>query len=206
MMKETPIFEEILRSLLRQPGLWQKLLVGGLLSFIPVVNLFAFGYLYRVSRSVRRAGRPVLPDWRLGSNWRGLFVDGLRFAVVWLAYWLLPILLALLISWLMALVFLGALANVVFISAVLYATALFSSALYRYNMREEFKDLLDLNLIFRMTWMELPRLLIPVFFFLGLVFWLLPFYGFPLFGGFLVLIVYTSLRYRSIEAQRSVAL
>lgn len=206
MMKETPIFEEVFRGMLKLPGLWQKLLIGGLLSFIPVINLFAFGYLYRVSRSIQRAGRPVLPAWQLREDWRGLFTDGLRFAVIWLAFWLLPVLLAVLFSWLMALVFLGALTNVFFISAVLYATVLFSSALYRYNMRQNFNDLLDLSLIFRMTWMELPGLLIPVFFFLGLVVWLLPFYGFSFFGGFLVLITYISLRYRSIEDRRSVAL
>lgn len=205
MTKETPIFEEVLRSLLKSPGLWQKLLVGGLLSFIPVVNLLAFGYLFRVSRSVRASGRPSLPDWQLRDDWRGLLFDGLRFAVVWLAFWLLPVLLAVLVSWLVTLVFLGALTNVFFCSAVLYATVLFSSALYRYNMRKDFNDLLDLNLIFRMTWMELPRLLIPLFFFLGLLLWLLPFYGFSFFGGFLVLITYTGLRYRSIEERRNVA-
>jgi hypothetical protein len=205
MTKETPIFEEVLRSLLKLPGLWQKLLIGGLLSFVPIINVFAFGYLYRVSLSVRSAGRPVLPAWKLREDWRGLFVDGLRFAVVWLAYWLLPVLLALLVSWLMALVFLGALANVFFVSAVLYATVLFSSALYRYTMRKDLHDLLDFALIFRMAWMELPRLIVPVFFFLGLIFWLLPFYGLSLFAGFLVLITHTSLRYRSIVERRSVA-
>ncbi|NBB79376.1 MAG: DUF4013 domain-containing protein [Verrucomicrobia bacterium] len=206
MMKETPIFEEVFRSMLKLPGLWQKLLIGGLLSFIPGINLFAFGYLYRVSRAVRRAGRPVLPSWQLREEWRGLFMDGLRFAVVWLAFWLLPVLLALLVSWLLGVVFLGALANLFFISVVLYATVLFSSALYRYNMRQDFNDLLNLSLIFRMTWMELPGLLVPVFFFLGLVVWLLPFYGFSLFAGFFVLITYISLRYRSIEDRRHVVL
>lgn len=204
-MKETPIFEEVLRSLLRLPGLWKTLLIGGLLTFIPVVNLLAFGYLYRVSRSVTSAGRPVLPAWELRDDWRGLFFDGLRFAVVWLAYWLLPILLAMLVVWLMAFVHLGALGNLFFVSVVLYTTVLFASALYRYNMRRDFKDLLDFNLIFRMTWMEIPRLLVPVFFFLGLVVWLLPFYGLSLFSGFLGLITYTSLRYCSMEQRQSVA-
>jgi hypothetical protein len=205
MMKETPIFEEVFRSLLKQPGLWQKLLVGGLLSFIPVVNLLAFGYLYRVSRSVRSSGRLTLPAWQLRDDWRSLLLDGLRFAVVWLAYWILPLLIALLVSWLITLAFLGALANLVFLSTMLYATVLFNSALYRYNMRRDFKDLLDFNLIFRMSWMELPRLLLPIFFFLGLIVWLVPFYGFSFFAGFLAIISYTSLRYRGMEERESVA-
>jgi hypothetical protein len=201
-MKETPIFEEVFNRLIRLPGFWVKLLVGGLLSFVPIVNVFAFGYLYRLSRGVRQSGQPVLPEWR---DWQGLFMDGLRFAVVWLAYWLLPILLGLMISWLMTLIFLGALANVFFLTVVLLSSVLFSSALYRYNMRKDFKDLLDVALILRMTWMELPRMIVPAFVFLGLLLLLFPFYGFALFGGFLMLITYTGLRYRSIEQRKTVS-
>lgn len=204
MTKETPIFEEVLRSLLKSPRHWQKLLIGGVLSFIPGLNFLAFGYLFRISRSVRASGRTGLPDWQLRDDWRGLFFDGLRFALVWVAFWLLPVLMAALVSWLLTLVFLGALTNVLFCSTVLYATVLFCSALYRYTMREDFHDLLDLNLLFRMTWLELPRLLIPLFCFLGLLVLTLPFYGFSFFGGFLVLITYTGLRYRSIEERRNV--
>ncbi|TVP75037.1 MAG: DUF4013 domain-containing protein [Puniceicoccaceae bacterium] len=204
-MKETPIFEEVLQGLLKQPGLWQKLLLGGLLAFVPVLNIFAFGYLYRLSRAVRHSGRPVLPAWGLLDDWRALFMDGLRFAVVWLAFWLLPILLAVLVGWLVSQVGLAALSNAVLCSAFLLATLLFSSALYRYNMRKNFRDLLDFGLILRMSWMELPRLLVPVFFFLGLVVWLMPFYGFTLFAGFILLITYTSLRYRSLETRQSVS-
>ncbi len=201
-MKEMPIFEEVLNRLIKLPGFWVKLLIGGLLSFVPIVNLFAFGYLYRLSRAVRKSGQPVLPAWQ---DWQGLFMDGLRFAVVWLAYWLLPVLLAALIAWLLAIISLGALTNIVFLTSVMLSTVLFSSALYRYNMRKDFKDLLDVALILRMTWMELPRLIVPAFIFLGLFVLLLPFYGFALFGGFLLLITYTSLRYRSIEQKKSVS-
>ncbi|MGZ0706762.1 DUF4013 domain-containing protein [Coraliomargarita sp. W4R53] len=195
-MKETPIFEEVFNRLLKLPGFWGKLLIGGLLSFVPVVNLFAFGYLYRLARAVRKSGEPVMPAWQ---DWPGLFQDGLRFAVVWLGYWLLPILLASGITWLMTWIGLSALTNVFLLSVVLLSTVLFTSALYRYNMRKDFKDLLDIALIFRMTWMELPRLVVPAFVFLGVVVLFLPFYGFAIFGGFLLLITYTSLRYRRFE-------
>ena len=201
-MKETPIFEEVFEHLIKVPGFWLNLLIGGLLTFIPVVNLFAFGYLFRVSRAVRKTGQPVLPDW---SDWVEMFMDGLRFAVVWLGYWLLPILLGMLLTWLMTLIGLGALANVACWIVVLLATVLFSSALYRYNMRQEFRDLLDVMLILRMSRMELPRLIVPTLVFLGVLILLLPFYGFALFSGFLMLITFTGLRYRDIEQRRSVA-
>lgn len=195
-MKETPIFEEVFMRLIKLPGFWLKLLIGGLLSFIPIVNLFAFGYLYRVSVSVRKSGQPVLPEW---NDWAGLFTDGIKFAVVWLGYWLLPMLLVTLLGWLMTMVGMDALTNVLVWVVFLLATVLFGSALYRYNMRKDFKDLLDVTLIFRMTWMELPRMIVPAFVFLGMFVLLLPFYGFALFTGFLMLITFTSLRYRSIE-------
>ncbi|MFT5837455.1 MAG: hypothetical protein ACI9ZV_000960 [Candidatus Azotimanducaceae bacterium] len=201
-MKETPIFEEIFHRLIKLPDFWVKLLIGGLLSFVPIVNLFAFGYLYRLSHAVRKSGQPTLPNW---SDWSGLFMDGLRFAVVWLAYWLLPVLIAALITKLLAMISLGALTIVVFLTTVLISTVLFNSALYRFNMRQDFNDLLDVQLILRMTWMELPRLIVPAFVFLGLFVLLLPFYGFAFFGGFLMLITFTSLRYRSIEQKQSIS-
>lgn len=201
-MKETPIFEEVFNRLIKLNGFWVQWLIGGLLSFVPIVNVFAFGYLYRMSRAVRTSGHPVLPPW---VDWSGLFMDGLRFGAVWLLYWLLPLMLAAGITWLLALMGLGALSNVFYLTAILMSNVLFVSALYRYNTRKDFNDLLNVGLIVRMTWMELPRLVIPSFVVLGAMVWLLPLYGFSFFGGFLILITYTSLRYRSIEQQRTVS-
>jgi hypothetical protein len=195
-MKGTPIFEEVFSRLIKLPGFWGKFLIGGLLSFVPIVNVFAFGYLYRLSRQVRQTGQVALPEWR---DWQGLFIDGLRFGAVWLAYWLLPVLLAAGLSWLMTLLFLGALSNMFFLSVIVLGTVLFSSALYRYHMREDFHDLLDFPLILRMTWLDLPRLILPGLVFLGLLVLFLPFYGFAIFAGFLLLMTFTSLRFRSLE-------
>lgn len=195
-MKETPIFEEVFTQLIKLPGFWLKVLIGGLLSFIPIVNIFAFGYLYRMSLSVRQSGQPVLPEWK---DCPGLFTDGVKFSVVWLVYWLLPILLVILFGWLMTFVGLDALTNLVMWVVFLFSTVLFSSALYRYNRRKNFKDLFDMLLILRMTWKELPRMIVPALVFLGIFVLSLPFYGFALFAGFLLLLTYTNIRYRSIE-------
>ena len=135
-MKEMPIFEEVFNRLIKLPGFGFKFLIGGLLSFVPIVNIFAFGYLYRLSRAVRKSGQPVLPAWH---DWSGLFLDGLRFTVVWLVYWLLPISLASLIALLMPFVYLGALSSIFFLTSVLLSTVLFSSALYRYNMQKNLR-------------------------------------------------------------------
>ncbi len=198
-MKGTPIFEEVFMRLIRQPGFWLKLLIGGLLSFVPIVNIFAFGYLYRLSSQIRRTGQISLPEW---TDWRALFFDGLRFGVVWLSYWLLPILIISLLSGALGSLGLVAISYLVLSLTFLISPVLFSSALYRLQMRSDFKDLLDVPLIIRMTYMELPRFVIPAFVFIGIFALSAPLYGFAVYFGFLMLISYTGLCYRSLEHGR----
>lgn len=195
-MKETPIFEEVLMHLVRQPEFWLKLLIGGLLSFVPVLNLIAFGYLYRFTKGIRKTGHITLPAW---DDWQGLFSDGLRFAVVWICYWLLPIGAMCIFSGFLTTVGLGAVAYIVLSTTFLLSSLLFSSALYRFQMNSDFKDLLDVVLISKMTYMELPSITIPALVFMGIFALSFPFYGFAVFFGFLLLIAHTSLRHRAIE-------
>jgi predicted outer membrane lipoprotein len=201
-MKETPIFEEVFSRMLGLPGFWVKVLIGGLLSFVPVVNIFAFGYLLRLSSRVRKTGQLVLPEW---SDWSGLFKDGLRFAVVWLFYWLLPVLLAAAFASIIGFFGLGALAYLIFSVVFLLAPILFSSALYRYQMRSNLKDLIDVALIIRMTAGSLDRLIIPALVFAGIFAVAAPLYGFAVFFGFGALVIYTSLSFRIIEQRQTVA-
>jgi hypothetical protein len=56
-----------------------------------------------------------------------------------------------------------------------------------------------------MTGMEMPRLILPGIVFLGFLVLLQPFYGFAIFGSFLLLITYTSLRFRIMEGNPSVS-
>ena len=201
-MKGTPIFEEVFMTLLRQRGIVVKLIVGGLLSLIPVANIFAFGYLLRFARRVRRSGDIVTPEW---GDWKGLFLDGLRFGVVWLCYWLLPLLVVYVVAILLYCLGIGVLAYILFSVAFILAPVLFSSALYRYLMRSDFKDLLDLNLIVKMTYLEFPRFLVPSIVFAGICAVLLPVYGLALFWAFLMLIAYTGLCFRRLEYQEAVS-
>lgn len=202
-MKETPIFEEVFSRILGLPGFWLKVLVGGLLSFVPVVNFFAFGYLLRLSQNVRRSGRLALPEW---DNWSGLFIDGLKFTVVWVAYWLLPILLAWAMSLVIGMIGLGALSYLLLSLVCLLSPIPFGAALYRYSRRADFKDLLDVPLIIRMSYGALPRLIIPALALAGIFAVAAPLYGVAFFFGFTVLIAHTSLWFRAIEQRRRVAL
>lgn len=195
-MKETPIFEEVFMRFFRQKELVVKLLIGGVLSFLPIVNLFAFGYLYRFSASVRRTGSVSLPEW---ADWKVLFIDGLRFAVPCLAFWFLPVLLVTVLSGVVGALGLGALAYLLFTAVLFVAPVLFSAALYRLQMRQDFKDLLNLPLIFKMAYAFLPRMLIPAFVLLGIGTLLLPLYGFAFFIAYSLLIAHTTLCYREAE-------
>ena len=201
-MKERPIFEEVFSQLARQSDFWLKLLIGGLLSFIPVVNFFAFGYLYRFSLKVRRSGQLALPEW---SDWPGLFTDGLKFAVVWLTYWLLPLLIASAVSAGLSALGLGALSYLLLSSLLFVSPLLFCSALYRLQMRSDFKDLLDVPLIIRITYHHFPRLMVPALAFLGICALGLPLYGCALFSGFLLLIAHTGLSYRAMQMRKAAA-
>jgi len=196
-MKEKPIFEEVFAQLINQPNLGRKLLIGSALSFIPILNLFAFGYLYRLAALLRRTGQLRLPEW---TDWAGLFADGLKFAVVWLAYWLLPLIVGILIATVFSALGLGALAYIFVASVFLAASVLFCAALYRLQMRSNYRDLLDVMLIVRMSYMKSVEFILPVLVFAGIYAVALPFYGFAFFAGFLLLVTQTSLCYRLLES------
>lgn len=68
----------------------QKIIIGGLLMFIPVVNIFALGYLYRYAKQVRATGRMELPNW---DSWGRLFCAGLIFLGIGLLFGVLPVLI-----------------------------------------------------------------------------------------------------------------
>ncbi|CAA6679586.1 MULTISPECIES: DUF4013 domain-containing protein [unclassified Lentimonas] len=196
-MKEKPIFEEVFTQLTCQPKFGLKLLIGSALSFVPIVNFFAFGYLYRFAAQVRRSGQLRLPEW---DDWAGLFSDGLKFAVAWATYWLLPMLVVVLLSRMLCAFGMVTVAYLLVTSVLGLASVLFSVALYRLQMRSDFKDLLDVVLIVRMSCMKGHEFIIPVLVFLGICAFSLPLYGFAFFVSFLLLIAQASLCYRSLES------
>lgn len=65
-----------------------KLLIGSILSVIPVISFFAEGYRYNLIRN-GIAGKIEMPEW---CDWGELFIKGLQFFVVKIIY-LIPVLL-----------------------------------------------------------------------------------------------------------------
>ena len=199
-MKETPIFEEVSMHLFRQPGVALKILIGGVLSFIPILNFFAFGYLYRVSLQLRNSGQLVLPEW---ADWQGLFIDGIKFGVVWLAYWLVPLLVSGLLLGAFSAIGLAAIGMLFVSVAVIAASVLFAAALYRFQIRGELRELLEVVLIGRMACMYWQRFVLPVLALTGLIALGLPLYGLAFFAAFLTFIIYSTVCFRFIEERKA---
>ncbi len=71
------------------PGWVTKMLILGLVSIVPILNLAGFGYMIEGLRRVARGDEASLPEW---DNFGGYFMDGLRIGVTYLVY-ALPLLL-----------------------------------------------------------------------------------------------------------------
>jgi len=62
----------------------KKLLIGILLSVIPLVNLFSFGYQIECARLTLKK-KKNLPEWK---NWKELFINGLLYFIIVLIYFI----------------------------------------------------------------------------------------------------------------------
>ncbi|HQU09567.1 MAG TPA: hypothetical protein PLV25_06370, partial [Opitutales bacterium] len=59
-----PSLETLAQRILQSPQAISKLLIGGLLSFVPVLNLIALGYIGRVLvGALESRSTPELPVW-----------------------------------------------------------------------------------------------------------------------------------------------
>ena len=80
--------EEITNKLVSKPGFLRKFLIGGVLTFIPLINILVLGYLYQFVAQVRFRKRLDLPEW---ERWDLLLVSGLRASVIVILFFLLII-------------------------------------------------------------------------------------------------------------------
>lgn len=60
-----------------------KILIGGLLLWIPIVNFIVFGYLLKILADAKDKKEPVLHEWK---DWGSLFQEGFMAFVVFLCY------------------------------------------------------------------------------------------------------------------------
>jgi hypothetical protein len=64
-----------------------KILIGGILLLIPIVNFIVFGYAFKVLQKAAQEGVYEFPAW---GDWGSLFVQGFFVFLMWLIYFLVP--------------------------------------------------------------------------------------------------------------------
>jgi len=65
----------------------KKILIGGILLIIPIINFIIGGYYIKTLRGSIE-GKPGLPEW---DDWGDLFITGLMVAIIGLIYMLIPL-------------------------------------------------------------------------------------------------------------------
>lgn len=90
-----PTVEVLCQKILANPTARKKLLIGSLLSFIPLVNVFALGYCLRYFRSLVHDRQIDLPEW---SEWEALLTDGLKALCIIILFALVPLSFAFILS------------------------------------------------------------------------------------------------------------
>jgi len=173
-------------------------LIGGVLSFVPVLNIFALGYLYRYYGQVHRGAGFEWPEW---SDWEGMFVDGLHFAAVLGLYGLLPVVVGVGAAQALSWVF-GHMAYVLLAPLLLVAPLWVMAMLYAFQPRRRWAVLGRPAVAWLMMRAAWPELVTPALAFWGLMWLVWPvLFGFAFFLGFLVLGAYYTRLFLEIENQ-----
>ena len=189
-----PSLEAVCTRLFGRPGWIPKVLLGGGLSFIPGLNLFALGYLFIYGRQLRRSGRVVLPEWS-EMNWPELFVCGLRLFSLLILYIGLPMLVGWIVSLLLYFLTFGLLGVVAYFPLAIcgfFSPMFFLSAFMAYLKHEEFRDAFQIRILLQEVLSGWKPLALPVVAFWGIFLLAIPLYGLSFFIGAWILIAYSS--------------
>lgn len=187
--------EQVWRKVFNTPGCWVKLGIGTLLMMIPIVNIFAMGYLYRTTVLVKAGAPFIYPEW---DRWKDLFIDGLRFLVLAIVWVGIPMFIGLFVSWIVGVIY-PELGRVAFMISIPIGIQLFSSSLYRYQNFESFKDAMDVGLTVKVYSRTVSYGLLPLLGYCGVLFILGSLSIVALFIISLVILVYFTSVYRAIE-------
>ena len=193
-MEAMPSLEAVCTRLLSRPGWIPKVLLGGGLSFIPGLNIFALGYLLIYGRRLRRSQSLDLPEWS-EMNWPELFLGGLRVFALLVLFVGAPLILGWLLSLVLYFLTFGLLGVVAYLPLAItafFAPMFFLSAFMAYLKNEEFQDALQFRRITQQVIHGWKPLALPIVSFWGIFLLALPIYGLSFFIGAWILIAYAS--------------
>ena len=193
-MDPMPSLEAVCTRLLSRPGWIPKVLLGGGLSFIPGLNIFALGYLLIYGRRVRRSQSLDLPEWS-EMNWPELFLGGLRVFALLVLFVGAPLILGWILSLVLYFLTFGLLGVVAYLPLAItgfFAPMFFLSSFMAYLKNEEFQDALQFRRITQQVIHGWKPLALPIVAFWGIFLLALPIYGLSFFIGAWILIAYAS--------------
>ena len=196
-----PSFEALCVRLFGQAGWMPKILWGGTLTFIPVVNFVSLGYIMEYTLRLSRTSDGELPDWKEFS-FLELFSSGGKLALLLLGYLIMPVLLGWGVSELLALLTFGVLGVVAYLPVGAGAFAgmfFFLSGVRSYARDGLFSDAWKIREVATLTGSTYRALIFPILAFWGLCLLAFPLYGFAFFVGVLSLLAYSSLLFQEIE-------
>ncbi|WP_309384027.1 hypothetical protein [Cerasicoccus frondis] len=169
---------------------WKKLLIGGALCLTIIGLPLAFGYLFAYAYHLRKDAGAPLPAW---DNWQRMFMVGLHGLAVFVAWVGIPILLAILITWLFGMVpgsFLDIFSWLARSAAFVVGLPMFASALILYQRTQAWGSLADVEKIFAPVEANWKKLIIPSVAWVGLMSIGLPLLPFTFFLGMVLYVAY----------------
>ncbi len=192
-----PDFEQVCRRLFSDSSWLVKCLLGTLLVAFPVLHFLAFGYLGRVARAGAEGEVFQTPEW---GDWHELFVRGFFYFLILAGLGGGIFLAAMLVSlpfqgWL------GPLAFIPFIPAVLLGPPLVGAGWYRYSLTGQFLEGFRLPELFRLVGEAGARLILPTLAYIGLLFAASPVFPLAFFAGGLVVFYFYCSVFNRVDAR-----
>lgn len=163
---------------------WHKyvlsLIVGTILSSLPILNLIAYGYIYRYVLQVRTRGDFSWADWQ---DWKKLFFLGIPLFLIQLLYIGLPVLV-------FVFLFRGRLGLMV---ALFVMPPFVASALVQHQESGYWQSIFNINLIIGRVLSHWRRFILPSFVLSGVLKFGFDYYGLTLFATWMVCLPYYTL-------------
>ncbi len=197
-----PRFEDICQRIFTDSDVWRKLLIGGLIGLVPILQICSLGYCLSYARQISTVGSLSLPDWSTAfKRIDRLFLDGLLvffFLILFsLVFWVLGIgvtkgffLLNPLNWWSFFSFEPGYHRYMPIACAMLFAPPLTAAALFLYLSRGRFQDVLRIDSLARLLAGGWRAMVIPQLAFTCLILLAWPLFGFAFFLGFVVILAY----------------
>lgn len=181
---------EIIKRMKSDENFVKKMILGCGLTFVPILNIFAFGYLYQFVQNYKKTSKIYLPEWQKCEN---LFLDGIRMLIVLLIYFIFPLTLGWVLISILRTLSLGLPLNVVYLPfsiILILAPAFTCVALHRFLDTQDWLALFEFREVILKVVSDREILFVPSLIFAAIQFFLFPLFGISFFLGFLFILSY----------------